>query len=48
MVKVNSPKDLCTLAVDFKPQPKYSRDHPTTNSSSDTSDNGKENVIVVN
>ena len=32
----------------FKPPTKYPRDHPTKNINSDTSDDGDDNVIVVN
>ena len=49
MVEINYTKDICTLVVDlFKLISKYSQDHPTNNSNSDTSDNGDDNVIVVN
>ena len=50
MVEMNYLKDLITLVVDifFRPSPKDPRDHPTNNINSDTSDNGYENVIVMN
>ena len=49
MVEMNYPKDLHTLVVDFiKHILKYPRDHPTNNTNSDTSDNGDNNVIVMN
>ena len=48
MVEMNFPNDLRTLVLDFsKTTPKYTRDNPTDNSKSDTSDNDDENVIVV-
>ena len=49
MVEMNSSKDLHTLVVAlFKPPSKYARDQPTNNSNSDTSDNGDDNLMVVN
>ena len=48
MVEMNFPNDLRTLVLDFsKTTPKYTRDNPTDNSKSDTSDNDDQNVIVV-
>ena len=48
-VETNPSKNLRTLVFDlFIPPPKYPRDHPTNNTNSDTSDNGDNNVIVMN
>ena len=49
MVEMNYLNDLHTLVIDLlKPPPKYTRYQSTSNSNSDTSDNGDDNVIVEN